>query len=50
MRHVMAAQPHRQMWNRTVLSALWADIGVGPLLVREFARPASSARKQLKLF
>jgi hypothetical protein len=28
MRAVMAAQPSRQMWNRTVLSSLWADIGV----------------------
>jgi hypothetical protein len=38
MRAVMAAQPHRQKWNRTLLSALWADIGmpeqIHPLFVR----------------
>jgi hypothetical protein len=28
LRAIMVAQPHRQLWNRTVLSALWADIGV----------------------
>ena len=28
MRAVMATRPQRQMWNRTVLSGLWADIGV----------------------
>jgi hypothetical protein len=28
MRHVMAARPDRQRWNRAVLSALWADVGL----------------------
>jgi hypothetical protein len=28
MRAIMAARPQRQMWNRTLLSTLWADIGV----------------------
>jgi hypothetical protein len=28
LRYVMARQPHRQKWNRTVLSTLWADIGM----------------------
>jgi hypothetical protein len=28
MRAVMAARPYRQKWNRTVLSTLWADIGM----------------------
>jgi hypothetical protein len=28
MRHVMAARPRRQRWNRFVLSTLWADIGL----------------------
>ena len=27
MRHVMAARPQRQKWNRTMLSALWWDVG-----------------------
>jgi hypothetical protein len=29
LRYVMAARPARQMWNRTILSTLWAEIGVG---------------------
>jgi hypothetical protein len=28
LRAVMAARPHRQKWNRHVLSTLWADIGL----------------------
>jgi hypothetical protein len=28
MRAVMAARPQRQMWNRHLLSTLWADIGL----------------------
>jgi hypothetical protein len=28
MRAVMAARPQRQMWNRHLLSTLWADIGM----------------------
>ena len=27
VRAVMAARPDRQMWNRTMLAALWGDIG-----------------------
>jgi hypothetical protein len=27
VRAVMAARPDRQMWNRTILAALWGDIG-----------------------
>jgi hypothetical protein len=28
LRAVMAAQPHRQRWNRTMLSGIWAQIGM----------------------
>jgi hypothetical protein len=28
LRAIMAAQPRRQLWNRTMLSSLWADIGL----------------------
>jgi hypothetical protein len=28
MRHVMSARPQRQRWNRAILSALWADVGM----------------------
>jgi hypothetical protein len=28
MRHVMAARPSRQKWNRHLLSTLWWDIGL----------------------
>jgi hypothetical protein len=29
MRKVMEARPERKRWNRSVLSSLWADVGLG---------------------
>jgi hypothetical protein len=52
MRVVMAARPGHQAWNRTQLTALWADIGaadscsgaVRPTAVREGLHGKGSAR------